>query len=252
MRIYCDTHVHGYQFEQLSLLLDHALANFDRHGANADDSAKVLFFTDGLHDRVWKRLRPLTDAPHQVGDWSLVFSASSQFIHATKASHELLLAPARQINSVNRLEYLLLGCDQDLDGDLDDADLITEYSQHYAVICPWGFGKWLGARGKLLSRLVTDFSDKLLLGDNGGRPAAWFWVPQFKLSKTSALNGSDPLPIDGELARVANVGIRLELPSDNLTVTNLVQQLKLGQHSNYGNNVSLWSFIKSQLAMRRS
>ncbi len=251
MQIFCDTHVHCYQFEQLPNLLDAALDNFVAQGAI--DAIKVLFFTDGEVDRTWRRLLPLVQSQEgKLDDWSLRFSSKTQFIHAERNGQELLLAPARQINSKHRLEFLLLGCDHDCEAAPNEKAIIDQYFERYAIVCPWGFGKWLGARGKLLSQLTREQGNRLLLGDNGGRPRLWAWVPQFSTSATNKINGSDPLPIDGELSRVANFGVVLEFDDSigSLTLDGLVRLIKRGEHKNYGQNLGLMAFLKAQIAMR--
>lgn len=246
MLIYCDTHVHCYDFDLLPELLDCALVNFQRLGAGEE---KVLFFTDGIVDRTWRRLRPLVQEGYQVNDWQLRYSKKTQFIHANKGAFEILLAPARQINSVARIEYLLLGCDLDIEDGLEDRVLLSQYTPNYTVISPWGVGKWLGSRGKLLSQLIAEHGNDFLLGDNGGRPSLWSIIPQFNLSKLNIVNGSDPLPIEGELDRVASYGIKVESNSTELTLSLLLDEIKLGRHQNYGHSMSLFRFLKGRFAM---
>ena len=249
MKVLCDTHVHCYQFEQLSKLLDCALSNFAKQGL-AD--ARVLFFTDGERDKTWPQLLPLAEAGHELHGWTLQLAGDTGFISAKNASNELLLAPARQVNSANRIEFLLLGCDENIAQGLHEEDLATQYGSRFAVICPWGVGKWLGARGKLMNELIQKHADKLILGDNGGRPTLWSRVPQFTQSERRVLNGSDPLPIDGELERIAAFGVSLEIQTDRLTLSGLLEALKSGDHKNYGKGMSLRRFIASQIAMRRA
>ncbi len=248
MPVYCDTHVHCYDFDQLPTLLDHALANFLKNGANEQ---KVLFLTDGTPDRTWRKLKPLASEGYQVGEWALTYIEDTQFIHATKNGFEVLLAPARQINSAARLEYLLLGCDHEVEEGMEDRALLSEFSSRFVVINPWGVGKWLGGRGKLVSNLCAEMGEIFMLGDNGGRPSFWRWVPQFKSSKYKPLNGSDPLPIDGELDRVATYGIALPFQSSQLTLSMLLGELKLGRHKNYGKLMSFTRFLKGRIAMAR-
>lgn len=246
MPIFCDTHVHCYNFEQLPSLLNNALANFKKFGATKE---KVLFLTDGLLDRTWQRLYPLAKDGYKVNDWQLHYSNKTQFIHANKGEFEVLLAPARQVNSAARLEYLLLGCDLDIEDGMDDRALLSQFTSKYVVINPWGVGKWLGNRGALVSELLADYGKQFLLGDNGGRPSIWRWVSQFNNSQLPIANGSDPLPINGELERVASYGITVESLDAELTLTSLLDEIKLGRHQNYGNSMGLFRFLKGRLAM---
>jgi len=71
MLIFCDTHVHCYEFDKMSALLDSALVNFKKAGVNGKN---ILFFTDGKVDRTWDKLRPLVDESQQLGSWILQYS----------------------------------------------------------------------------------------------------------------------------------------------------------------------------------
>lgn len=251
MLIHCDTHVHCYIFEELPKLLDEAQKNFCLQG---ESDARVLFMTDGLVDRTWKKLLPVAKQGYSVGGWRLTYSSRSGFIRAARDAYEILIAPGRQINSVSKLEYLLLGCDLDIDNALDDREIVSRFAEKYMVISPWGVGKWLGGRGKILSKLIRESEGKLFLGDNGGRPRVWARVPQFSQTTLPLINGSDPLPIPDELNRVASYGITLKLDGTNfidaeLTLSNLLHALRTETIENYGAAMSLFRFIKGRVAM---
>jgi len=133
----------------------------------------------------------------------------------------------------------------------DDRDILSQFCSKFTVINPWGVGKWLGQRGKLLSQLIAEFENNFFLGDNGGRPSLWSWIPQFSSSQYNKFNGSDPLPIDGELDRVASYGVALDLDESELRLENLLKALKLAEHQNYGKPMGLRRFIQGRIAMSR-
>lgn len=250
MKILCDTHVHCYRFEEFGDLCDAAIVNFEKQGKS---DAKVLFFTDGQTDKTWSRLQQeLASGFYKTGGWTLTYLSEATLIQASKDQELLYLAPARQINSVNKLEYLLLGCDQALPEGMPDEDILDQFGGQYAVICPWSFGKWLGARGKLISDLAQRKPERFSLGDNGGRPWLWAWVPQFRNERSQVINGSDPLPLLGEIKRVGSYGIQFDLQGSELNLGNLVKTIKASQHKNFGSQLGLLKFISLQIALRRA
>lgn len=261
MQIACDTHVHCYQFEQLPQLLDQAMKNLNKHVPTAD--ARVLFFTDGFVDRTWLNLQVLINENAASGNWSFAMNDSTGFVEASNAGEILYLAPARQVNTAGRLEVLLLGCDQELEDKQPANQLIEKYGDDYVLISPWGVGKWLGKRGRVLVDIINHAKKPFALGDNGGRP--FFWpVPHFKFMQKLAtgdqssivkrtlpiLNGSDPLPITGELSRIGSYGVSFEI-SNELSVSNVLDVLRNPeqQAKNFGKPLGLFQFAIARLKM---
>lgn len=256
MKIYSDTHVHCYEFEKIDKLFSYAHRNLSKHAraVGTNDHQFVLFFTDGNHDKTWHRLCEVIQQNKTIGDWVCHFIDDEHLISASNGERTLILAPARQINSQERLEFLLLGCELDIaDGDTAE-HIINEHHQKYPIISPWGVGKWLGKRSQLLSQLLNKQGQHFMLGDNGGRPNLWAYVPHFKQSPLNIINGSDPLPIDGEIQRVGDFGVHFELPSnDEITLTSLLQALK-SEHikkQNFGRSLSLIQFVKGRIGLAR-
>ena len=85
------------------------------------------------------------------------------------------------------------------------------------AVLPWGVGKWLGGRGRMIRDTIQAASaSTIFLGDNGGRP--WLWqVGQFDEAKQrgiKVLPGTDPLPIPGEQRRIGTFGFRMTAALD--------------------------------------
>lgn len=260
MRIYCDSHVHCYDFSTFDRLLDAAYQNLSRQ-AELDNQTQrsqlattfLLFFTDGRTDKTWPKIQDRLKHAQTLNKWSLDNDQQSGLVTAKQGNRHLLLAPARQVISAEKLEFLLLGCESDISDGAPASSLINEHQQ-FAVICPWGVGKWLGARGKLVSKLAKQFKANLILGDNGSRPSVWFFVPQFKQNNNTVINGSDPLPIDGELSRVGQFGVRFDMQNDTLDLASLVAQIKSPQvkKHNFGQLMGLIAFILTRWHLARS
>ena len=261
LQIACDTHVHCYQFEQLPALLDSAVKNFEKYTPNAE--AKVLFFTDGFIDRAWQKLNKLIESEAKSGDWMFSMNQETSFIEAVKAEEIVYLAPARQVNTAGRLEMLLLGCDQELEDKQPANDLIEQYGEQYVLISPWGVGKWLGTRGRVLIDIINHAKNPFALGDNGGRP--FFWpVPHFNMLKkilkggqkniikqaVPMFNGSDPLPVAGDYVRAGSYGVKLSL-DEALSLPNLLKALKNAElkTENFGKPMGLIQFMICRIKM---
>ena len=255
MAILCDTHVHCYQFSEFGELLDCAWRNFSRHSTNLEDDQFVLFFTDGNSDKTWHALNASIKSDSRQGEWSITPFDEGRMLLAEQPSKskKILIAPGRQINSAERLEFLLLGCEEDLSDGTPAAAILQQHSDNFLVICPWGVGKWLSQRGKILHTLLNQHGDGFFLGDNGGRP--WFWGAKshFTASKHQVLNGSDPLPISGELSRVADFGVRLIGPQQVTSLSQLIAQLKSNTElkENFGRPMGLWQFVMKRIHMMR-
>lgn len=261
LTVACDTHVHCYQFDLLPQLLDSAASNLDKYNSEAD--VKVLFFTDGFVDRTWLKLQELIAAKRQAGQWVFSMNQESGFVEASHGNTLLHLAPARQVNTAGRLEMLLLGCDQELEDKQPANDLINQFGDQYVLISPWGVGKWLGKRGRVLVDIINHAKKPFALGDNGGRP--FFWpVPHFNMMEKLRLghkqplltqtipiiNGSDPLPVSGDYARAGSYGVRLEL-DEALSLKGVLNSLKSTTNNivNFGKPMGLLQFVQCRIKM---
>ena len=83
---------------------------------------------------------------------------------------------------------------------------------------PWGPGKWLFRRGRLLNQLVQEFrKSTLFLGDEGGRPVFWGYPQHFDRAARQGvrdLPGTDPLPFPHDVKKVGRMGFRVPIELD--------------------------------------
>ena len=257
MNLYCDTHVHCYDFPSFSSLLDQAHSNFssacriNSSMANQNTESRFLmFFTDGVKDKTWTHIYPQAVAKNWLGDWQLSLARDGKLIRASNGEKLVTLAPARQINSFHRLEFLLLGCDKDIADGITEQKIIDSYADQYLLICPWGFGKWLGKRAKVLRELLSTNASRLFLGDNGGRPGLWRHVPHFRQARLPIINGSDPLPLTADTCRIGSFGIHWLSAESELNLAGLLEEIKTATLKNYGPQLSLYQFIRNQIALK--
>lgn len=216
--ILVDSHVHYHDCFSWSGFLDAASANLAqarralRIDANSPgclilvESAGVHAFDALLEGRA--PVRPLgweidtTDEP-----CSLLLRCGGRA--------PIVVGAGRQIVTADRLEVLALGFRGNVPDGRPARDVVQEVAACGALaVIPWGFGKWLGARGRIVRQLMEqDHGGLLCLGDNGGRPraAARPWL--FRAAerrRVPILAGSDPLPMPWQVRRVGSYGFVLD------------------------------------------
>ncbi|MGR3465020.1 hypothetical protein [Limimaricola sp.] len=109
---------------------------------------------------------------------------------------ELLLVSGRQFVSAEGLEILALGGRPADQGGLPAAEILARLGRmELPAVLPWGAGKWIGERGRLLRGLLDGAARPgVLLGDNAGRPFGWPRPGCFR-DGPPVLPGTDPLPV---------------------------------------------------------
>lgn len=174
----------------------------------------------------------------------------------------ILFVAAAQLVTRERIEVLAL-TPAAIDASTDLASLLNRCEQQgIRTILPWGLGKWLGARGARIRNVLTerDRSKHVLIGDIGGRP--WVW-PRPSLLGTlercgyRSINGTDPLPVSAEEARVGSYGSWHSHPTANSTIADLSyaevwQRLFVAPATfeRFGRSAGLLACLNAQMALR--
>lgn len=127
----------------------------------------------------------------------------------------IVMGAGRQIVTAERLEVLALGFRGNVPDGRPVREVVQEVTARGALaVVPWGFGKWLGARGRILRTLIEENDGSLLcLGDNGGRPRVARRPRLFAAAEergVPVLAGSDPLPMPWQVRRVGSYGFVLD------------------------------------------
>jgi hypothetical protein len=123
-------------------------------------------------------------------------------------------------------------------------------------VLPWGVGKWLGARGAVVARVLADPEwQHVFLGDNGNRLSLGPDPAPFAVARRTGravLPGSDPLPLAGEEARVGAYGFAVDVALDPLRpAAALLALLKSGSaFVVFGRREPLTRFVGNQLALK--
>ena len=170
----------------------------------------------------------------------------------------LVVVAGRQVVSSENLEVLAIGTCEQFESGTPTPRLIKKIVKVGAIpIIPWGAGKWMGKRGRLVDELVESSElPPFFLGDSGNRPAFWPRPTHFRRAEDKGikiLSGSDPLPFPGEAKRVGSFGVALkgsldaETPAQDLKRKVLDPSTVLHQ---FGSAERPLRFLRNQLKMQ--
>jgi len=138
-------------------------------------------------------------------------------------------------------------------------DVLAEGARLGALrVIPWGAGKWLFGRGKLLNELIADArpGNGFFLGDGAGRPF-WSKPRHFDHAERQGLRilpGTDPLPFARQAGRAGSFGFRLDGTVDLSSPTEGIKTALRDPASRltpFGRPERLAPFVRNQIAMQR-
>lgn len=261
--VFVDSHVHIHKSFNLPEFFDatwqNVLAAWQLTG-DVEHPQAVLMLTEeaGVNwfEALFRREKKITDS---LRDWKIQFSVEDCSLLLQKdAACSICLIAGRQIQTNEGLEVLALAVRRTIeDNQAMNETIIRVRNAGGLPVIPWGFGKWIGARGKVIDQLIRDVGKgDLYIGDNGGRP--WFLKEpkQFEASTRKGLKilrGSDPLPFAREYRRAGSYGFYFvgELSEDKPAEA-LKQKLAdpLFKLHTYGDPERLGNFIRNQLLMQ--
>jgi hypothetical protein len=214
-----DGHVHIHPCFQVSEFLDAAAANVCRASSAMglpDRTLGVLLLTDmGEEDGIAR----ISGAVRSIERWTVQRTGEDGSAVLWREGRPcLVVAAGRQLRTSDGLEVLALLTPRRIPDGGPLQEVVTAARSAGAVpVIPWGFGKWLWRRGRLVSEALGTLGSPLFLGDNGGRPAVG---PTPGLLRSAArdgrlvIPGSDPLPFLDHEARVASYGFVAETAVD--------------------------------------
>ena len=210
-----DAHVHVYPGVDVAGLLTAAARHFalaaQRIGAREWQGVLMLTEVAGVD---WFGSVAHTEGGCEFGAWRVIRSPSETIsLQASTHDMRITIVAGRQIVTAERIEVHALGIQtvgtqtELADGADLQATLNAVYQSGALAVLPWGVGKWLGVRGRLVATaLQSRAASNVYAADNGGRPA--FWPERrFALAQNRPLlRGSDPLPLCGEEYRAGSFG----------------------------------------------
>jgi hypothetical protein len=265
-----DGHVHVHECFEIARVFDAAAANFaasaralarERAWVTAPSAYDCVLclveccgqrFLDGVRTgrtgRVWR-------GSH--GFWEAEQGCEPETLVVRSGSTRLNLVAGRQIVTRERLEVLAIGTTAPLpDGQPIESTLAAVRDAGAAAVLPWGVGKWLGARGAIVARVLAEPEwHRVFLGDNGNRLELGPEPAPFAAARRAGravLPGSDPLPLAGEEARVGAYGFAVDVALDPLRpAAALLALLKSGSpFVVFGRREPLARFVGNQVALK--
>ncbi len=167
------------------------------------------------------------------------------------------IVSGRQIVTGERLEVLTAGAFPAIHDGRPLADVLQALTSAGALaIIPWGAGKWLGSRGRLVERIASSPPmPGLFLADNPARPAFWPAPRAFRLVERQGrpvLRGSDPLPLPGEEKRAGAFATMIEGEFDTDRPLASLKGLLEGNPGlrDLGRRDGVFSFLRRQIGLR--
>lgn len=113
---------------------------------------------------------------------------------------------------------------------------------------PWGFGKWLGRRGREVARTIESYP--VLLGDNAGRPP--FWPKPSLFNKRLTLPGTDPLRMKSQQSLAGTYGFALaghfDLKQPGTQILEVLRGIDVIEP--FGHRVSAFGFLRQQIGLK--
>ncbi|BHH85647.1 hypothetical protein [Desulforhopalus sp. 52FAK] len=258
-----DGHVHIYDCYDVDTFFSTAFINFSEEGEMLQADSSTTYFmlmAEATGVYYFKQLREMalesrgvtTSVRFEISDDAYALNV----YHDDFPSMRLIIVAGRQLITKERLELLALMTDKDFEDGLDLSATVDAVVEAGGIpVCPWGAGKWMGQRGKVLETYLMNPAELFFVGDSGGRPSFWPRPSLFDGENVAArvLSGSDPLPLAGEEIKVGRFGgfIPQDCPQD-LPATFLCHEFKKPETviSSYGRACSPVSFVKNQIALR--
>ncbi len=230
MYLFVDAHVHLHVCFPLGSFLNAAVRNMRQAAGDLNlpvaSSRLILLLTESSGNDAFQRLADYAAGSARTGHDERDSDGRTWTFHQTKESGglqarrsdgaELFVAAGRQIVTQENLEVLALMTPSFFQEREPLAQTVQSVHDAGGIpVIPWGFGKWMGRRGRVLEGYVEKNPGRVWLGDNGGRPMfrsrpALFSVVEQQGGRV--LPGSDPLPFASEAHNVASFGFMAEGP----------------------------------------
>ncbi len=260
-----DAHVHLHDCFPPATFLESARRNFEaaalQHGWAAP--LGVLMLTESEGADWFGRLEALADGSMGgavLAPWVVARTGDPCALEARCGTRRLVLIAGRQVVAREGLEVLMLGIRATVPDGGRLSDLLAEGARLGALrVIPWGAGKWLFGRARLLSSvLATQRSEEgFFLGDGAGRPFFWSAPNHFREAERRGIRvlaGTDPLPFSSQTGRAGSFGFRLEGRHD---LTRPAEGIKAAlrdpaaRMTPYGTLERVLPFLRNQVAMQQ-
>lgn len=264
--VICDSHVHIYDCFNVDKLFDATYDNFNaemQRQRAGDRFLGILLLAETSKQNWFRDLREVgnkCERMQKLVRWRCgpVLEDDCALLVRRTGREQLLVIAGRQVVTAEGLEVLALATDDTFNDGTPLIELLRHIRASGAIsVIPWGVGKWLGHRGRLLSEVLQVYhAPSLFLGDNGGRPVFWRNPPHFQMARKVGIRilpGTDPLPLPREVARVGSFGFILQGPISTSQPAQDLRGLLRDPHLNiraYGRLQRPYDFLRNQIDIR--
>lgn len=212
-----DAHVHLYDCFDRVAFFDGAYRNFQQSAQALGlptDTPGCLMLTETARDHAFESL--LKQHELDGGRWRFHPAGEGRSLIAALDGKDVMTVIAgRQVVTLEGLEVLALGCNEQFtDGRAIEHTIEKVIDADGLAVLPYGVGKWSGARGLLVDKLIEGpLGSRLLLGDNAGRLSMSGVPKQFAGGRKRGiwvLPGTDPLPFASQAGCAGGYGLVLD------------------------------------------
>lgn len=262
-----DAHVHLYDCFDIHEFLTGASGNF-RAAADGlgigGTATNVLMLTETDREHGFERLLRIADSSQSERPaedrWSVrrIPDDPNALLATSAGGGAVIVIAGRQLVSAEGLEVLALGTDAAIgDGSLL-AELVGAIGSHDAIpVIPWGVGKWLGRRGRVVKSFLRSAThETCFLGDILGRPPFWPRSSIFRMAAArgiGVLPGTDPLPLESDSGRAGSCCFHIDCnltsapPSEALK--NVLRRRGIAIRP-FVRRETPWRFVRNQARLR--
>lgn len=255
MRWPIDGHVHFHSQAAIGPTLDAAAANFRAAGGSPDGWLGGMLLTQAAGERVFESIL----SPAEIGGWTLTAAQEEpETLIARRGGSMMAIVCGRQVRAKDGLEVLALGTGETIPDGLPFAEAVEAVRRSRALTAiPWGFGKWMGQRGRRVESTLRSLGNEaLFVGDNRGRLNLLGLPALVRASGRQGfrvLPGSDPFPFAGGYRKVGSFGFFAEVnPSEAAPWRELRAWLmeRTDSPQPYGRASGLFDFVFSQTGIQ--
>jgi len=265
--IYIDAHVHLHDSFHLISFFNHIEQNIQSILKSPTEPSRIsccMFLTEPFNANYFERIQNkdlafTRSGPNKPNGWRILSTSESvSMLVINGVGFRIFLIAGQQLQTAEGLEVLAVAPNYRVSEGKPLEQMISEVIEADGLaIIPWGFGKWMGRRGKVLRGILERSKPaEFFLGDNGGRPK---FLPEpylFRLAKQKSIRilpGSDPLPFPNEVNRAGSFGllfkgeINRQKPADDLKIklTNPEHEFEV-----FGQLETAARFFKHQVLMQ--
>ncbi|MFO8003046.1 hypothetical protein [Thioalkalivibrio sp.] len=257
---FVDGHVHIHDVFDVAAMLDHASQNRDSEARRQGLSPAVpgvLMLTESQGTDGFQRIAE--EDGQRLGRWRVLRTGEPMSLRLeTENAAPLLLIAGRQIVTAERLEVLALGTLATFVDGLTIGTVLDQVADADALpVLPWGFGKWIGGRGRLVGGLLeSPRASRLFVGDNGSRLGIAPEPSLFRIARQHGvpiLPGTDPFPFAAQVGQPLSYGFVLAADvTGNAPAASVQQtlQVRRAQPEIFGRCAGMVGFVRNQLAMQ--